>query len=149
MNDTGFNFYTSVINTNYSWQLVGEYAYTDQTKTVGRSTVGLNPGDRVYVGFVAKNTGNVTWTNSGMFPVNVGMTHPLDRLSAFYDGSWLGQNRPARLKESSVAPGQTGTFEFWMDAPSQAGTYREYFSLLSEGAAWMNDPGMNFYMTVN
>ena len=77
------------------------------------------------------------------------MTHPLDRLSSFFDGSWLGQNRPAHMVESSVAPGQVGTFEFWMKAPQQSGVFREYFDLVAEGAAWMNDPGMNFYMTVN
>lgn len=148
MNDTGFNFYTSVLNPNYSWQFEGQYSYTDQTKTTGKATTGLNPGDRVYVGFRARNTGNVIWYNSGPHPVNVGMTRPLDRLSQFFDVGWLGQNRPARLIEPSVAPGQTGTFEFWMKAPPSAGIYREYFSLVAEGAAWMNDPAMNYYMTV-
>jgi hypothetical protein len=149
MNDAGFNFYTNITRPIYSWQFMGQYAYTDQTKTTGASTVTLEPGDRIYVGFRAKNTGNVTWKNSGPYPINVGMTHPLDRLSLFMDAGWLGQNRPARLIESSVAPGQTGTFEFWMKAPAQTGTYREYFSILAEGAAWMNDPNMNFYMKVN
>jgi hypothetical protein len=149
MNDVGLNFYTSIINADYSWQLIGQYGYTDQTKTTGKPTVGLTQGDRVYVGFRAKNTGNVTWKNSGAFPVNVGMTAPLDRLSPFFDNGWLGQNRPARLIESSVAPGEVGTFEFWMKAPNQPGVYREYFSLVAESAAWMNDPHMNFYMQVN
>jgi hypothetical protein len=149
MNDAGLNFYTSIVNANYSWQFMDQYAYTDQNKTVGKSTTGLNAGDRVYVGFKAKNTGNVTWKNTGSYPINVGMTHPLDRLSKFFDDGWLGQNRPARLVESSVAPGQIGTFEFWMKAPSQPGVYREYFDLVAEGAAWMDDQNMNFYMTVN
>ncbi|HSX36463.1 MAG TPA: hypothetical protein VLH84_06040 [Patescibacteria group bacterium] len=149
MNDLGVNFYMSNINPIYSWQFMGEYAYADQTKATGKGTTGLAAGDRVYVGFVAKNTGNVTWHNSGINTVNVGMTHPLDRLSAFFDGSWLGQNRPAHMIEPSVAPGQNGTFEFWMKTPAQSGIYREYFSLVAEGTAWMNDPGMNFYMSVN
>lgn len=148
-NDAGLNFYSTVSEAHFAWQFVGQYAYTDQTKTTGKSTLGLNGGDRVYVGFRAKNIGNITWKNNGQYPINVGMTHPLDRLSAFFDAGWLGQNRPARLIEASVAPGETGTFEFWMKAPPQSGIYREYFTLLAEGAAWMNDPGMNFYMTVN
>ncbi|HEX8762454.1 MAG TPA: hypothetical protein VF733_01725 [Candidatus Saccharimonadales bacterium] len=149
MNDVGFNFFTSIINANYSWQFEGQYSYTDQTKTTGKATTGLNAGDRIYVGFRAKNIGNVTWFNSGPHPINVGMTQPLDRLSRFFDNGWLGQNRPARMIESSVAPGQTATFEFWMKAQPGAGIYREYFSLVAEGAAWMNDPRMNYYMSVN
>ena len=148
MNDAGLNFYSSISNAVYSWQFMGQYAYSDQTKTTGKSTLNMTRGDRVYVGFRAKNTGNTTWKNTGTYPINVGMTHPIDRLSAFFDNGWLGQNRPARLIESSVAPGETGTFEFWMKAPQQPGVYREYFTILAEGAAWMNDPGMNFYMSV-
>jgi hypothetical protein len=151
MNDAGFNFHTSVINANYSWQLVSQYAYTDETKTVGKGTTNLSPGERVYVGFRAKNTGNIAWKNNGPFPVNVGMTHPIDRLSHYFDaGTWLGQNRPARLQETSVAPGEIGTFEFWMKAPtSHPGVSLEYFSLVTEGAAWFTDPQLNFLMSTN
>jgi hypothetical protein len=148
MNDAGLNFYSTVEKPVYTWQLTGQYAYKDQAKTVGAPTVNMNPGDRVYVGFRAKNTGNMPWKNGGPNPVNVGMTHPLDRLSLFMDVGWLGQNRPARLVESQVNPGETGTFEFWMKAPAQSGVFREYFSLVAEGAAWLNDPNMNFYMSV-
>jgi hypothetical protein len=35
-----------------------------------------------------------------------------------------------------------------MKTPAQSGTYREYFDLVAEGAAWMDDPAMNFYITV-
>lgn len=148
MNDPGMNFYATVVPAVYSWQMVWQYAYADQTKTVGKGTIGLAKGDRVFVGFIAKNTGNITWHNSGANPVNVGMTHPQDRASAFYDYSWIGTNRPARLKEASVAPGQNGTFEFWMNAPQTLGTYPEYFSLVAEGRTWLNDANMNFYSTV-
>ena len=148
LNDPSLNFYSSVITPNYSWQFVGQYSYTDQTKTAGKSTIGMHAGERAYVGFVAKNTGNVTWRNDGAYPVSVGMTRPRDRLSAFFDGIWLGQNRPARMKEASVAPGGLATFEYWVKAPSQTGVYPEYFSLLAEHYAWMNDPNLNFYSTV-
>jgi len=147
MNDPGVNFYITIAQPIYSWQLTGQYAYTDQTKTTGLGTTNLTPGQRVYVGFKARNTGNMTWTNSGSNPVNVGMTRPIDRFSAFYDPSWLGPNRPAHMVESSVAPGQVGTFEFWMKAPNATGVSLEYFDLVREGIAWMNDPGLNFYMS--
>ena len=149
MNDPGMNFYSTVNQAKYSWQFMGQYAYTDQNKTTGKSTVGLAPGERVYVGFKAKNTGNTTWRNTNPGSINVGMTRPLDRASPFYESSWLGTNRPTRMIESSVPPGGIGTFEFWMKAPIIPGTYYEYFSLVAEGIAWMNDPGMNFYSTVH
>ena len=50
LNDTGLNFYMNIPQPNYSWQFLDQYAYTDQTKTVGKGTTGLNPGDRVYAG---------------------------------------------------------------------------------------------------
>lgn len=149
MNDPGLNFYSTVTPATYSWQVTGQYAYTDQNKTTGASTVGLKPRQKVYVGFTAKNTGNVTWYNSGSFPVGVGTTNPQDRNSIFFTpGNWVGANRPGRMIESSVPPGGVGTFEFWMTAPSQAGSWREYFSLLTENYTWMNNPGLNFYSTV-
>jgi hypothetical protein len=149
--DQGLSFYFTVQQPVYSWRFTGQYAYTDQTKTTGKATTGLLPGDRVYVGFTAKNTGNTTWVNGGPNPMNVGMTHPIDRASPFYDASWLGTNRPAHMIESSVAPGQIGTFEYWMKVPSNAtpGTYLEYFNLVDEGVTWLNDPNMNFDMTIN
>lgn len=148
MNDAGVNFAMQTPQPRYSWQFLDQYAYVDQTKTVGKGTTNMLRGDRVYVGFKAKNTGNISWRNNGPNPVNIGMTHPLDRLSAFFDGTWLGQNRPAHMLEAEVAPGQTGTFEFWMKAPNQPGTYLEHYSLVAEGAAWLNDPNLNFYMSV-
>ncbi|MDB5185891.1 MAG: hypothetical protein JWL85_414 [Candidatus Saccharibacteria bacterium] len=148
MNDPKMNFSMTIDQPHYTWQLVNQYAYTDETKTTGKGTTNLNSGDRVYVGFQARNTGNVTWKRDGANPVNVGMTHPTDRLSSYFDGSWLGQNRPTRLVEASVAPGQIGTFEFWMKAPpNKPGVSLEYFSLVSEGAAWFVDPQLNFYMS--
>jgi len=133
----------------YSWSPVGQYAFTDQTKTTPVDLTNLTVGQKVYVGFVAKNTGDTTWTNTGSNPVDAGTTSPQDRNSAFCDTSdspaWLGCNRPARMIEASVAPGQTGTFEFWYMAPAQAGTYNEHFNLVAEGLKWMNDIGLYFH----
>jgi hypothetical protein len=146
-NDPGLSIY-SVVKTTYSWSLVDQYAYTDANKTTAAPTVGMVIGHKILIGFHAKNTGNITWTNSGANPVRVGASNPQDRNSVFCDSTWLGCNRPAALKEASVAPGQTGTFEF-MYNPTQTGTFREYFTPLVEGVTWMNNTGLNFYTTVN
>jgi hypothetical protein len=146
MPDIGMYFGATVQPARYSWQVNSQYAYTDQTKTTPTGLGNLSPGQRVYVGLNVKNTGNISWSNSGAHPVDIGTSSSYDRYSSFANGSnWLGPNRPARMVESSVAPGQTATFEFWMSAPpSLGGSFKEYFNLLSEGQSWMNDIGLNF-----
>ncbi len=143
MNDPGVNYYTVVHPDIYSWQFISQTADKDLAK--------LKPGDQAEITLTAKNTGNVTWSRQGNNPVRVGTTNPRDRSSAFANGTWLGTNRPVGLSEGtdSVAPGETATFSWTYTAPSRAGTYREYFSLLAEGITWMNDPGVNYYTVVH
>ena len=129
----------------FAWQLTGQYAYTDNTKTTGIGLNNLRTNQRVYIGFTAKNTGNETWSNSGPNPINVGTLRPTGRSSPFFDETWLGPNRPSHMKESTVAPGQTATFEFWIKAPAnQSGDFSEYFGLLAESLEWMPDIGMYY-----
>ncbi|MEK7146470.1 MAG: SpoIID/LytB domain-containing protein, partial [Patescibacteria group bacterium] len=78
----------------------------------------LKPGETQNVAVKLKNTGNLTWRNSGT-----------NALSLRKSGeSSLNSNRTlAKLKESEVKPGGTGTFEFSIKAPSGAGRYALYF----------------------
>ncbi len=153
MNDPGMYFHAVVKPPIYTWSLQSQYAYTDQTKSTAVSLSNLAPSQKTFVGFTAKNTGNVTWSNSGANPVHVGTSSPLDRTSVFCDKSdtpsWLGCGRPAGMKEASVAPGQTATFEFWYQAPATVGIYQEHFTPVAEGIAWMNDVGLNYYTMVH
>ncbi|MDQ5943735.1 MAG: Peptidase protein [Patescibacteria group bacterium] len=97
----------------------------------------------------AKNIGTTTWYNSGNNPVLLGTSNPRDRASAFCSTIWGSCNRSALLNEPSVAPGATGTFTFEVQAPTVAGVYQEYFNLVAEGMAWMNDPGLYFQSNVS
>lgn len=118
----------------YAWAYAGQSA----------SPSGTTLATQKYTWTVyARNTGTETWTNTGPNPVRLGTSNARDRSSAFCDTSWLSCNRPATMSESSVAPGETATFTFAVQAPS-AGQYAEYFSLLAEGVTWMNDPGLHF-----
>jgi hypothetical protein len=149
MNDQGLYFHTVAQPPIYSWSIVSQYAYTDQTKTIAADTTNMIVGQKYYVGFTARNTSNVvTWTNSGSNPTRVGTSSPQDRNSTFCDPTWLSCNRPATMQEASVAPGQIGTFEFWY-TPSQTGVFREYFKPVVEGASWTNDTGLNYYTVVH
>lgn len=144
MNDTGMYFHTIVQPKIYSWSIAGQYAYTDQTKSTPVDLTNLTTGQRVFIGFQATNSGNMTWTNSGGNPVRAGTSTPLDRASAFCDPTWLSCNRPVNMLEASVPPGSAGTFEFWYKAPSNTGTFNEHFRPLVEGVQWMNDTGLNY-----
>lgn len=148
MPDIGLMYHT-VEQNGYSWSLVSQYAYTDSSKTAGADLSNLSKGQTVFIGFTARNTGTATWYNTGTYPLDLGTSNPRDRNSAFVAAEWLGANRPARLKEASVAPGQIGTFEFNYTAPQTAGTYREYFDPVAEGITWLNDIGLNFYTVVH
>jgi len=150
MPDIGLFYSIYVQPPQYTWGLTSQYAFSDDTKTTAIGLANMQPGQRAYVGFTAKNTGNITWKNTGSNPLRTGTTHTLDRKSAYYDSTWISPSRPAVMKEASVAPGQTATFEYWLRAPMTltGGSYKEYFSPLLEGKAWLADPGMNFSASV-
>lgn len=143
--DFNVSFRINVSAPTYIWHGLEQSIFTDTTKTQPASLQNLQAGDRVYAVVKAQNTGNLTWTNSGPNPTRLGTYRSSDRASAMCDPSWtLGCTRPATLVEASVAPGDTGTFEFWLKAPAvaQDGQIREYFNLVTEGRSWLQDLGL-------
>ncbi len=145
--NTGLNFLMRVQGV-FSWQVTGQYAATNASKTTGVDLTNLSPGQKVWVGILAKNTGTATWYRDGLYPVKMATASPNDRQSPFCDVSWAGCNRPARLTQASVAPGETADFGFWYVAPATKAVYREYYSLVAEGLTWLNNPGVNHYSVV-
>jgi len=150
LNDPGLYFHT-VVQTIYTWSIVSQASFTDASKSTWADSSSMTLGDKIYLAIKAKNTGNVTWLNSGANPMRLGASNPQDRSSSFCDMSdspaWLGCNRPATMNEASVTPGGTATFEFWYKA-SHTGTFREYFTPVVDGVAWLNNPGLNYFTTV-
>lgn len=136
----------------YSWRPTAQHIFTDDQQTTSGRTTDLSPGQRVYLVIKAENTGNQTWYSNGANPIKVGTSNGRDRASPVCDSTWLGCNRSAVLQETSVAPGQIGTFGFWIKAPSSPANFRsnEYFSLVAEGKAWINtEPGISWPVSVN
>ncbi len=130
----------------YAWNYESQSAYSNSAMTkplTGIPTVA--PGGLIYAQVKARNVGYQTWSQPYL---HLGTSNPDDRTSVFYDSSWLNAQRPASLVESSVAPGDDGTFNFALHAPTQTGTYREYFSLVDDGTTWLNDPGLYFQINV-
>ncbi len=148
-NDIGQFWPVATLPPTPNYNLVYEGAFLDSAYSKPLNTNDIAPGQSYYVKFKALNTGNTTWVNSGPNPTRLGTSGPQNRSSAFYDSSWTAANRPATLQEASVAPGQVGTFAFWMQAGMQPdGTSSiESFTPVTEGIAWMNDVGMYIPVT--
>ncbi len=62
----------------------------------------------------AKNTGNTTWQKNNTSLNVVGGPGPNQQ---FYHPTWMTQLRPSAMIESSVAPGEIGSFAFNMSLP--------------------------------
>lgn len=145
MKDIGFYYNYSAAPAQYTWQPSVQSAYTDASKTVPVDTTKLSPGQTIYLEIKAKNTGNTKWRNGLL---NIGTASPYDRTSSYYDSRWLASNRPASVNEGVVNPGEVGTFDFWVKAPNNTGTKREYFNFVAENISWLNDLGLYYQFTV-
>jgi hypothetical protein len=136
--DPWMEFDVNVVR-DLSWQMVSQSSST--------GSFGLSPNQTATFTLVAKNTGNMTWSNTNN-PVRLGTWQSPNRSSAFYDSSWINPARAAVLQEASVAPGQNGTFVFKVKAPATRKAYVERFNLAMDGVAWFNDPWMEFDINV-
>ncbi|MDD5342007.1 MAG: CAP domain-containing protein [Patescibacteria group bacterium] len=84
-----------------------------------------------------KNTGNVTWKNSGTNFIALNVTDPSGRVSPFQHVDWVESYRPMVMKSSEVKSGSTERFEFAIQAPQEPGTYEEHFALVAENLTWI------------
>jgi hypothetical protein len=147
------DWFGSTLGKPYGWHPIDKRSYTDNTKTVGIHESKLVAGQPYYLQIKARNTGNVTWSKS--IPdrrVNVITSHATGRRSPFCTSTWINDpnpcNRPTSMIENEVEPGEVATFEFWIRAPQQSGVYDEHFSLIMDGTALFNDPGLYWHFTV-
>jgi hypothetical protein len=106
-------------------------AYLDQSP-VAR----VEPGELAAARLRVRNVGTATWRSDGPHPVMLA-SEPGSSLRVA--GAWPRASRPARLREPSVAPGQVGTFETLLRAPSVPGLYRLDVRPVAEERAWFND----------
>jgi len=128
------------------WDInVTEPSYLFEVSEISKPTEVVG-GTEVDVALKLRNIGTETWTNNGDNPVRIGTAAPFDRNSSFYHSSWLSQNRVTTMEETSVAPGETGTFKFKMTAPNKNGARSEYFALVVENRSWMKE---NFVLLLN
>jgi hypothetical protein len=132
------DWFGSTIAPTYSWQVIN----WSPSKDISH----FPQGESATVVLTVKNTGTIAWSNTGPNPVKIATINPVNRASAFQSAEWLEPARPALLNETSVAPGENGTFTINLTAPKQTGSYNEYFDLVSENAYLF--PDLNFHIPI-
>ncbi len=139
-------FGSTQATTAYAAIVEGQSTYSDSGRTKAFSnTPTVAPGGSYYMTVTARNIGYQSWSQSFM---RIGTLDPKDRSSQFYDSSWVTASRPTSMSESSVGPGDSGTFNFTLKAPAQTGSYKECFGLVADGHAWLNTPSVCFNLNV-
>jgi hypothetical protein len=118
-------------------------AFTTRSKTARLNLGQLRRRQTAWVVVRVRNTGRASWRPTRASPVRLGTWAPQDRRSRLAARGWVGEgaNRPAAVREPSVAPGKVGTFEFPIRAPAQAGPIDERFNLIA-GLAWFPNVGI-------
>jgi len=106
-----------------------------------------NSGSR---GWVAGRMGEVAYL--GTWNPEPGQDRPSvlggDGTNGSPSTSWPRFNRVAIQPADYVGPGQVAWFQFTIVAPSSPGTYRLAIRPLIEGAQWLEDYGVFWYVTV-
>jgi hypothetical protein len=139
------DWFGSTYNPVLSWQVVDLNIY-DEGKNAILSTDNLHAGERLWVSLKVKNIGSTTWYKDGANPATLGTSNPRDHASPYCDTTWLSCNRVTTIRESSVAPGEDGHFEFYAAASNVLGEFREYFAPVLENKGWTtNDTGFHIY----
>ncbi len=99
----------------------------------------LAPGEKGTLKFVFKNTGVATLYKGGTNPTNCRASNPRDRSSVWVDPEGPGAvgRLGVAIDQDKVEPGATFSCTIPLKAPDRAGEYKEYFSPVTEGKAWL------------
>lgn len=114
----------------------------------------LCPGSTSVATIGIMNTGTLGWyagvPGQTAYLGTSGPEPGQDQASALggVDTRWPSSNRPAVQPASYVGPGQVAWFQFAVKAPATPGVYRLSLRPLIEGAQWMEDYGVFWYVTV-
>ncbi len=111
-----------------------------------KDPVAIKAGQSISVTFSFKNTGTVTWDNTGKNYLSAYTMEPRDRSSAFKGAGWVSAKQTAKMT-GVVKPGQTGKLTVSFKAPNKAGTYTEKFYLAAENKTWVK--GGYFFVKFN
>lgn len=111
----------------------------------------LDADQKTEVRFLVKNTGTKTWLREGMNYVSLYSVDNAnkERNSPFAPSSgWLSRSHVVKMQEAQVAPGETATFLFRIQAPKTPGRYEESFLLAAENKAWISGSTIRIPITI-
>jgi hypothetical protein len=108
----------------------------------------MNIGETKTITIAFQNTGTSTWKNTGTNYISLYTHGPKYRTSAFQEDNWISATQVSRMPETSVAPSESGTMTFSLEAPSAPGTYKETFALAAESLAWVQGGEVTLSITV-
>ncbi|MBN2585589.1 hypothetical protein JXA59_02995, partial [Patescibacteria group bacterium] len=111
--------------------------YADRLVKQSSQRIELTPGQEATLWVDFENTGTITWTADGKYPVRIGTEQRRDRVSRLRGKNWVLRDRPSNV-ESVTPPGAVGRFSINIKAPSRIGTYKEYFGLVAEHKTWIS-----------
>ncbi|HEY9326268.1 MAG TPA: hypothetical protein VIS26_06835, partial [Candidatus Limnocylindria bacterium] len=117
-------------------------ALTFHSSIVGRpSPTTIAPGATAAVTLSFKNTGLTAWEvgSANAQAVLAVKGDSIEFARAGMAVGWLSESRIATTTESTVAPGDVGTFTFALRAPATLGVYRIPVRLVIDGVTWMED----------
>lgn len=100
---------------------------------VMNASVSLKPGEKKLITLKFKNTGTKTWY-PGQTKTAV---YIYGKSSLFGHASWLKDDLPAVIAQSSVKPGQVASATFWIQAPQVNGTFKDRYLLSYGPNAWI------------
>jgi hypothetical protein len=112
------------------------------------SSLRMNIGETKTITIAFQNTGTSTWKNAGTNYISLYTHGPKYRTSAFQADNWISATQVSRMPETSVAPSESGTMTFSLEAPSAPGTYKETFALAAESLAWVQGGEVTLSITV-
>ena len=121
----------------------------------------LCPGDSSLATVAFYNSGSIGWVSGrmgemaflGTWNPDPGQDQPTmlggDGTNGSPNTGWPRYNRVAAQPSDYVGPGQVAWFQFVIRAPQTPGTYRISIRPLVEGAQWLEDYGVFWYVTVS
>jgi len=98
---------------------------------VEKAKVSLGPGEEKSIFVSIKNQTSQTWQGG----LNKTSLYLYGDSSPLKHSSWVKNDLPVTIAQTTVKPGQIATASFWVKAPSKPGTYVERF-LLGDGNTW-------------
>lgn len=123
--------------------------YSALIVNVEPSSVHLQPGESTLIRVNVKNIGDTTWQRDGRGWISLYTYEPRYHVSPLRGPTWWSDHQTGELVEASVAPGNTGTVEFFVYTPvGFEGEVSETFKMASEDIAWVDGGQFNVSMIV-